>query len=71
MILNAALPPLSSPEQTPQTSKLQLSTRSFSQVIQPLFNYWSSFNLKVTQRLVEGDTEVILKEVKAGVKMAK
>ena len=69
MISNAALPPLSPPDHTPHTSKLQLSTGSFSQVIQPLFNYWSSFNLKATQRLVEGDTEVILKEVNTGVEM--
>jgi hypothetical protein len=63
MISNAALPPLSAPDQTPQTSKLQLSTGSFSQVVQPLFNYWSTFNTDTPQKLVEGETEVTLKEV--------
>ena len=63
MISNAALPPLSASDQTPQTSKLQLSTGSFSQVVQPLFNYWSTFNTDSSQKLIEGETEVTLKEV--------
>ena len=63
MVSNAALPPLSAPDQTPQTSKLQLSTGSFSQVVQPLFNYWSTFNTDTSQKLVEGETDVTLKEV--------
>ena len=61
MITNAALPPISAPDQTPQTSKLQLSTGSFSQVIQPLFSYWGDFDLRKAQLLVEGGTEVTLR----------
>ena len=66
MVTNSALPPISAPDVTPQTSKLQLSTGSFSQVIQPLFSYWGTFDLSQAQKLVEGGTEVTLKEVIMG-----
>ena len=71
MVNHAGLPPLSAPDQTPQTSKLQLSTGSFSQVILPLFSYWGRFDLTQAQQLVEGDIEVTLKEVITGLEMTK
>ena len=70
MISNAALSPTSAPDQTPQTSKLQLSTGAFSQVILPFFSYWAQFDLSQGgQTLVEGNAEVTLKEVNMGVEM--
>ena len=70
MISNAALPPVSAPDQTPQTSKLQLSTGAYSQVILPLFSYWGEFDLSQGgQKLTEGGAEVTLKEVSKGVEM--
>ena len=64
MIKNARLPPISAPEVTHQTSQLQLSTGSFSQVIQALFNHWNTFDLIQGQELVEGETKVKLLEVR-------
>ena len=66
MTTNSDLPPISAPDQTTHTSKLQLSTGSFSQVIQPLFSYWRTFDLSQAQQLVEGDTCVSLKEIVMG-----
>ena len=64
MVKNAGLPPISAPDLTSQTSQLQLSTGSFSQVIQPLFNHWTTFNLAQGQELVEGETKVNLLDVR-------
>ena len=64
MMTNAVLPAISAPDKTTQTSQLQLSTGSFSQVIQPLFSYWRSFDLTQGQELVEGDTKVVLVDVR-------
>ena len=64
MVTNAGLPPLTPEVPNPQSTKLQLSTGAFSQVLQPMFRYWNEFNLEQGQRLMEGETEVILKNVR-------
>ena len=64
MMTNAKLPPANVGDQTAQTTKLQLSTGAFSQVIFPLFNYWQQFNLDQGQRLIAEGTEVTLKEAR-------
>ena len=70
MVTNAALPPISAPDQTLQTSQLQLSTGAFSLLVQNLFTYWNSFDLSQGQGLVEGDTKVILMDVRCGTEVS-
>ena len=64
MLSNAKLTTAETINESSQTTHIQMSPGAFSQVIFPLISYWKKFPMN--QILLEGNTQVTLKDVRAG-----